>query len=104
MAKAAKITASGGSPVPTTFSLSDSQTQLLTCDGSRNLMIQNDSDFRIAWGIGTLTRLPIQIAGYVIPGTSIVRDLNWIGTDNIIFIQSDTGGSITTGLFLAECW
>jgi len=101
---AQKIISSGGSPIPIAFSLSDTQTQLLICDGTQHVLIQNDTNSRLAWGVGTVDKLPTKIAGFIIKRSSIVRDKFYLGTGSIIFIRSDTGNPITNGVVMGECW
>lgn len=103
-AKSGQIVAGGGSPIPQLYDASDSQTQGVTCNSSKRVMIHNETSDRLAWGVGTLTEAPSTDEGFVIANFTVARDGMNVSSNNVIYIRSDSGSDITSGTVSVECW
>ena len=71
------ITPSGGAPIPIAYSASDSQSQVGKLSAANGLIIQNNSDGKIYYGIGTATAVPANDLGAVKAGGSVAKDHNF---------------------------
>lgn len=100
-----KITASGGSPIPTAYSTSDSQSAALTARASKGLTIHNQTGSQIAYSRGESDAAPSADDGVVPGGAVVTRDNFGISNNSVIFIRSDSGLAITDDLdVVIETW
>ena len=105
--RSVKITASGGSPIPTSYDISDSQSAAVVCEAARHLMVLNETSARIAMMAIVSTSSPSDTSKdqlYVIGGAAAAWDFLPIATGATVFLRSDSGAAITTGTVEIMCW
>lgn len=107
-AKGTAITASGGSPIPTAFSTSDSQSKVIECQGNV-VEILNLTETALAYGFGRTASVPSFDFAYTLPGSTtvgsgvLVKPLGGMSSGDYVFIRS-MGSAITSGTVLVSCY
>lgn len=106
--KGTQITASGGSPIPTAFSTSDSQSKAMECQGNV-VEILNLSATALAYGFGKTSSVPVFDYAYALPGSTTVgsgvrvKPLGGMSAGDYVYIRS-AGSAITSGTVLVSCF
>lgn len=108
-ARAKLITASGGSPIPTTYSSSDPQSKVLTCPASKEVEVLNDTSEKLALGFKGEDAIPSEDYSIIISGPDAVRVYRQdpqnvvIGNGTVVYIRS-LGAPIITGEVAVSCF
>lgn len=103
LATGTQITASGGSPIPTAFSASNSQSKVMECKGNV-VEILNQTTAVIAVGMGTTSAVPGFDFLFVPGGPSsgnVFKPKGGVGS--YIYIRS-AGTSVTSGTVQVSCY
>jgi len=94
----------GANTIPVAFDNGDAGSKMHECRHARQIMIHNETNDRIAWGIGLVGTVPNSVHGYVMPNNTVAKDAVTISAGSYIYIRSDTGAPISAGTVSAECW
>ena len=103
------ITASGGSPIPTAFSVSDTQSNVLVCGITRELEIDNDTGSALFIGFKDSGTLPSFDYAFILSGPKSGRVFrreppeNVFGNGTAVYIRSASGSPITSGTVAVTC-
>ena len=101
--KGIQITATGGAPIPTSFSSSNSQSQVMECQGNVAEVL-NQTASVIAVGFGTSSATPPFDYNFVPPGPAAghrIKPRGGIGS--FIYIRS-AGTAVTSGTVQVACY
>lgn len=103
-AAGSQVTASGGSPIPTAFSVSDTQSQVRLCSGNV-VEILNQTASVLAIGFGTSTSVPGTDFTFIPPGPAAGHTIKPKGgiSGNYVYIRS-AGSSTTSGSVQVSCY
>ena len=104
LAGGTQITASGGSPIPTSFSASNTQSQVQECQGNV-IEIMNETSTKLAVGLATSGSAPSTDYKYVPSGPlswSIIKPKGGSSSGTYIYIRS-AGSAITSGTVTVSC-
>jgi len=99
-----QITASGGSPIPATFSASNSQSQVQACEGNV-IEIMNETSTKLVVGFGTSGGAPATDYKYVPSGPlswTTIKPKGGSSSGTYIYIKS-AGSAITSGTVTISC-
>lgn len=99
-----QITASGGSPIPTAFSASNTQSQVQECQGNV-IEVQNESATKLVIGFGTSAAVPPFDYKFVPSGPlawQSFRPKGGFGSGTYIYIRS-AGSAVTSGTVSVSC-
>lgn len=103
----ARIPSSGSSPtIPTTYAADDANSEALTCGNSNVIKIYNDTAGALAVGMGSSTSAPINDYDFCPAGTGTVCVISvkgGAGNNTTIYIRSDTGSAISSGVVRVAC-
>ncbi len=99
------VTASGGAPVPTSFSTSDSQSKIGECQGNVIEFI-NSTDAPLSFGFGSSTAVPVQgDYAYVPAGPGgIGRFKPKGGVGPYLYIRAAGGATATSASIYVSCY
>lgn len=103
LAKSGQIDASADT-IPVAYDAADAGSTAVTCNHSRQMLIQNETAERLAWGIGTPTTAPSQDEGFAVAATTVARDGFNVSNNDVIYIRSDSGAPLVAGVVSVECW
>ena len=90
--------------VPIAYNNADAGSKALLCGHGQHVMIQNESDDRIAWGFGLDASEPNTDHGFVVANNTVAKDGVTFSSGNYIYIRSDSGAPIVVGTVSVECW
>lgn len=102
--KETTITASGGSPIPIAYDSSDSQSAAHSTRAAQHLAIQNKTAVDLAYAMGESDTAPSVDAGICQAGAACVKDSFTMGNNSVVYIRSNTGGTITAEDVIIETW
>lgn len=102
-----KITASGGSPIPATYSTGSQSLVLTELSGSvRHIAVYNDTSSAVAFTVAhpsaAFAPTNDEKDFYVPAGVGLTLDD--IGTTAQLFLRSDSGSTITSGTVYVQAW
>lgn len=99
-----KITASGGAPIPVAYDSANSQSAALTTSATKHIAIQNKTAGDIAYSRGEAGTAPSKDEGICQAGAACVKDGFNMSNRGVLYIRSDTGGTITAEDVVIEIW
>lgn len=105
LGKGTSITASGGSPIPTAFSISNTQSQIQECQGNV-IEVLNQTTAVLAMGFGTVTAAPGFTFTFIPPGPASghsIKPKGGSGAGTYVYLKS-AGSSITSGTAQVSCY
>lgn len=102
-----KITASGGSPIPSSYTTGSQSLVLTELTGSvRHVAVFNNTASVVAFTVAhpspAFAPSNDQKDYYVPPGVGLTLDE--IGTSTQLFLRSDSGSTITSGTVYVQAW
>lgn len=103
-AGAAQITASGGSPIPTSYSATNSQSRVLECIGN-TIKILNQTDSVLAFGLGRSNAAPDADYSFIPPGPNsghTVKPQGFSGSGTYLYIRAPNAAE-TSGTVQVSC-
>lgn len=102
---ATQVTASGGSPIPASYSTSDSQSKVQECSGNV-VEVLNQTGTVLAVGFGTTSNVPSFNYLFVPPGPNSghsFKPSGGVSSGTYIYIKS-AGSAITSGTVQVSCY
>ena len=103
--KAVKVTASGGSPIPTAFSSGSSQSRIIqNLSGYSHAVVVNSTSSDVAVNFGNDASAPGDDTGnvYIPPGAGVVLDN--VRISGSVYLKSDSVSTITSGTVKVSLW
>lgn len=103
-AAARHVTASGGSPIPTAYSASNSQSQIVECAGN-TIKILNQTESVLFFGFGRASAAPELDLSFVPPGPGAghtIRPDGGPGSGVYLYIRAPAG-AVTSGTVEVSC-
>lgn len=106
IAKGTVVTATGGAPIPTSFSASDAHSQVMECQGNV-LEVINYPEVPLAVGFGTSTTAPAFDYAYVPTGSGGVgrfKPKGGMSGGQYVYIRAAGGATATSDSVFVSCY
>lgn len=101
-----KITGTGGAPIPTAFSATDTKSQVQECKGNV-VEILNLTAAEIGFGFGTSSSVPAYDYSFVPPGPNSggrYKPKGGLSSGTYVYIRSASGSALTSLSVLVSCY